>query len=171
MRTVKTLIRLGGQVILLVLSCCSSIMICKLFYNTLPHNLVEDKLLDLFEQIFARKRSLYLAYNDKNVLHFWITQKIQIVVKQFVTRSPVFWTIFFAIQYTKIVFRWGRTALLLLQICFCFYDVSLCLRKIRLILLKRSHIQLLDTLTIYLILIMFILNTWWTRYIQKNYSF
>ena len=32
-------------------------------YTTLPHNIIKEKLTELFEQTFNR---LYLAYNDKN---------------------------------------------------------------------------------------------------------
>ena len=36
-------------------------------YTTLPHNLIKEKLTELFEQIIKRIGSLYLACNDKNV--------------------------------------------------------------------------------------------------------
>ena len=35
-------------------------------YTTFPHNLIKDKLTDLFEQIFNRDGLLYLACSDKN---------------------------------------------------------------------------------------------------------
>ena len=34
-------------------------------YTTLPHNLIEDKLIDLIERTFQRKGSPYLACNDR----------------------------------------------------------------------------------------------------------
>ena len=35
---------------------------------TLPHNLIEDKLIDLIERNFNREGSPYLACNDRNAL-------------------------------------------------------------------------------------------------------
>ena len=35
-------------------------------YTTLPHNLIEDKLVDLIERTFQREGSLYIACNDRN---------------------------------------------------------------------------------------------------------
>ena len=35
-------------------------------YTTLPHNLIEDKLIDLIERTFQKKGSPYLACNDSN---------------------------------------------------------------------------------------------------------
>ena len=36
-------------------------------YTTLPHNLIKEKLLDLIERTFYKKKcKLYLACNDKN---------------------------------------------------------------------------------------------------------
>ena len=35
-------------------------------YNTLPHNLIKEKLTELIEQSINRAGSLYLACNDKN---------------------------------------------------------------------------------------------------------
>ena len=40
-------------------------MISLLSIYTLPHNLIEEKLTELIEQIFNREGSLYLACNDK----------------------------------------------------------------------------------------------------------
>ena len=37
-------------------------------YTTLPHNLIEDKLIDLIERTFNREGSSYLACNDRNAL-------------------------------------------------------------------------------------------------------
>ena len=37
-------------------------------YTTLPHNLINDKLIDLFERIFQREGSPYLVCNDRNAL-------------------------------------------------------------------------------------------------------
>ena len=39
-------------------------------YTTLPHNLIKEKLTKLIEQTFNREGSLYLAYNEKNVLFY-----------------------------------------------------------------------------------------------------
>ena len=48
-------------------------------YSTLPHNLIKDKLVDLFESIFEREGSLYIACNDKHAVDrrlvtdpFWV---------------------------------------------------------------------------------------------------
>ena len=35
-------------------------------YNTLPRNLIKDKLIDLIERTFQREGSPYLACNDRN---------------------------------------------------------------------------------------------------------
>ena len=35
-------------------------------YTTLPHNLIEDKLIYLIERAFNREGSPYLACNDRN---------------------------------------------------------------------------------------------------------
>ena len=35
-------------------------------YTTLPHNLIKDKLVDLFERISEREGSLYRACNDRS---------------------------------------------------------------------------------------------------------
>ena len=35
-------------------------------YNTLPHNLINDQLIDLIERTFQREGSPYLACNDTN---------------------------------------------------------------------------------------------------------
>ena len=35
-------------------------------YTTLPHNLIQDKLVDLIERTFQREGSLYIACNDRN---------------------------------------------------------------------------------------------------------
>ena len=35
-------------------------------YTTLPQNLFEDKLINLFERTFNREGSPYLACNDRN---------------------------------------------------------------------------------------------------------
>ena len=37
-------------------------------YITLPHNLIKDKLVDLIKSTFHREGSLYIVYNDRNVL-------------------------------------------------------------------------------------------------------
>ena len=34
-------------------------------YTTLPHHLIEDKLIDLIEHTFSREKALYLACNDQ----------------------------------------------------------------------------------------------------------
>ena len=35
-------------------------------YNTLPHNPIKDKLVDLIERIFQREGSLYIECNDRH---------------------------------------------------------------------------------------------------------
>ena len=54
-------------------------------YTTLPHNLIKEKLTELFEQTFNKDCSLYLACNDKNAsftseqpkqYKFWSCQKM-----------------------------------------------------------------------------------------------
>ena len=35
-------------------------------YTTLPHNFINDKLVDLTERIFLRQGSLYIACNDRH---------------------------------------------------------------------------------------------------------
>ena len=42
------------------------LMIFTIFYTTLPHNLIKDKLIDLNERTFQRESSPYLACNDRN---------------------------------------------------------------------------------------------------------
>ena len=42
------------------------LMIFSILYTTLPHNVIEEKLIDLIERTFQREGSLYLACNDKN---------------------------------------------------------------------------------------------------------
>ena len=50
-----------------------------------PHNLIEDKHVDLIERIFQREGSLYIAYNNRNVFftsdavrnyNLWSCQKV-----------------------------------------------------------------------------------------------
>ena len=54
-------------------------------YTTLPHNLIKDKLVDLFERTFQREGSLYIACNDRNAFftsdavrnyNLWSCQKV-----------------------------------------------------------------------------------------------
>ena len=54
-------------------------------YNTLPHNLIKDKLIDLILRIFQREGSPYLACNDQNAIftsekpnkhHAWSFQNV-----------------------------------------------------------------------------------------------
>ena len=42
-------------------------------YTTLPHNLIQDKLIDLIERTFQREGSPYLACNDRNA--FFTSEK------------------------------------------------------------------------------------------------
>ena len=53
--------------------------------TTLPHNLINDKLIDLNERTFQREGSPYLACNDRNAFftsekpkkyHAWSCQKV-----------------------------------------------------------------------------------------------
>ena len=54
-------------------------------YTTLPHNLIQDKLVDLIERTFQREGSLYIACNDRNAFftsdavrsyNLWACQKV-----------------------------------------------------------------------------------------------
>ena len=54
-------------------------------YNPLPHNLIEDKLIDLIERTFQRESTHYLACNDRNAFftsekpkkyHAWSCQNV-----------------------------------------------------------------------------------------------
>ena len=54
-------------------------------YTTLPHNLIQDKLVDLIERTFQREGSLYIACNDRNAFftsdavryyNLWSCQKV-----------------------------------------------------------------------------------------------
>ena len=36
-------------------------------YTTLPHNLIKDKLIDLFDRTFSREDALYLACTEERV--------------------------------------------------------------------------------------------------------
>ena len=56
-----------------------------IFFITLPHNLIKEKLSELIEQTFNREGSLYLACNDKNAFFLlnkrkryklWLCQKM-----------------------------------------------------------------------------------------------
>ena len=56
-----------------------------LHFNTLPHNLIKDKLMDLIERTFLREGCLYIACNDRNAFftsdanrnyHLWTCQKL-----------------------------------------------------------------------------------------------
>ena len=42
-------------------------------YTTLPHNLIQDKLIDLIERTFQREGSPYLACNKQNA--FFTSEK------------------------------------------------------------------------------------------------
>ena len=63
-------------------------------YTTLPHNLIKDKLIDLIE----REGTLYLAYNDRNALHFLLQKNLKNImhgrVKMYVMRWPFCWITF-----------------------------------------------------------------------------
>ena len=61
------------------------LMIFSTLYTTLPHNLIEDKLIDLIERSFQREGSPYLACNDRNAFfnsekpkkyHAWSCQNV-----------------------------------------------------------------------------------------------
>ena len=54
-------------------------------YTTSPHNLIKDKLIDLFERTFQNEGSPYLACNDRNAFftsekpkqyHAWLCQNV-----------------------------------------------------------------------------------------------
>ena len=58
-------------------------------YNTSPHNLNKDKLIDLIERTFNREGSPYLACNDRNVFFTSEKPKTNIthgLVKKYVMR-------------------------------------------------------------------------------------
>ena len=48
------------------LASCLSTYDLSTLYNTLPHNLIEEKLTKLIEQTFNREGSLYLACNENH---------------------------------------------------------------------------------------------------------
>ena len=96
-------------------------------YTTLPHNLINEKLTELIEQLFKRECSLNLACNDKRsfftseqpkIFQLWSCQNV-------LTLSVIFWTIYLCdlAQHCidkLLVFLWVLIVLLLLQICFYF---------------------------------------------------
>ena len=61
-------------------------------YTTLPHNLMEDKLVDLIEIIFQTEGSLYIACNDRHRHAFFTSDAFKIMiyglVRKCVTLSP-----------------------------------------------------------------------------------
>ena len=45
------------------------------YIPSLPHNLIQDKLVDLVEKISQREGSLYIACNDRNA--FFISDAVK----------------------------------------------------------------------------------------------
>ena len=68
-------------------------------YTTLPHILIKDKLIDLFERTFQRKGSPYYACNDRNAFFFGKTEnKFHVWSCQNVCDAiPFCWNIFIRI--------------------------------------------------------------------------
>ena len=64
-------------------------------YTTLPHNLIKDKLIDLFIRTFNREGSFYLACNDRI---FFTPENLRNIVhglvKMYVMRWTICWTTF-----------------------------------------------------------------------------
>ena len=65
-------------------------------YATLPHDIINEKIAELIEQIFYRKGSLYLACNDTNA--FFTSENLNDIncghVRKCVMLSIIFWTIY-----------------------------------------------------------------------------
>ena len=91
-------------------------------YNTLPHNLIKDKLLDLIEWTFKRASKIwftFLACNDRKAFSLPLT-KIDIHfghVRMYATLYPISWKIFvldLEPSYTDklLEFRWVQIAAL-----------------------------------------------------------
>ena len=59
-------------------------------YTTLPHNFIEDKLVDLIERTFQRDSSVYIACNDRNASSHLMQSEIIIygLVRKCLKRSP-----------------------------------------------------------------------------------
>ena len=82
-------------------------------YTTLPHNLVNENLLDLiegaFKTIFKNEGTLYLACNDK----LWSCQNVCDSLKYRI--SWIIFTSYLVISYTDklLVFQWVQIVLLL----------------------------------------------------------
>ena len=91
-------------------------------YTTLPHNLIKEKLLDLIERTFYKKKvsyTLLLMIRKHFLLLQTIIEGITFgLVKMYVTPYRFSWTIFIlglALSYTDklLVFRWLKIVLLL----------------------------------------------------------
>ena len=70
-------------------------------YFILPHNLIQDKLIDLIERTFGREDSPYFASNDNNA--FFIAKQpkhtIHGLVKMYVMLWPFCWPTFYTIWH------------------------------------------------------------------------
>ena len=90
-------------------------------YTTLPHNLIKEKLLDLIERTFYKKRrvsyTLLVMIRMRFSLRKTITKDINFgLVRMYVTPYRFSWTIFIlglALSYTDklLVFRWVQIVL------------------------------------------------------------
>ena len=68
-------------------------------YTTLPHHLIEDKLIDLTEHTFSREKALYLACNDQRAFftsdvyknyNLWSSKKKRFVRPLFIFLDNIF---------------------------------------------------------------------------------
>ena len=91
-------------------------------YTTLPHNLIKEKLLDLIELTFYKKKvsyTLLVMIRKRFSLLQTIIEDITFgLVRMYVTPYRFSWTIFLlglALSYTEklLVFRWVQIVLLL----------------------------------------------------------
>ena len=92
------------------------------FYTTLPHNLIKEKLLDLIERTFYKRKvtiTLLVMIRKRFSLLQTIIEDITFgFVRMYVTPYRFSWTMFIlglALSYTNklLVFRWVQIVLLL----------------------------------------------------------
>ena len=100
-------------------------------YTTLPHNLIKEKLVDLFERAFKKFKKMKVHFILPVTIRkrFSLLQTIEDIhfgfVRMYVAHYRIFWIIFtsdLVISYTDklLVFRWVQVVLLLYPICFYF---------------------------------------------------
>ena len=87
--------------------------VCLHMITTLPHNLIEDKLIDLIERTFQREGSSYLACNDRNAFSLRKSLKTCMVLSKY----PFCWTTFLYVVGIPI----GTNCALLVADLFLFY--------------------------------------------------